>query len=100
MSKRNIIVILICLLASAGSLLSEETPEANLQRGLYFSDLYNWTAARPYIIKARQSFEASGDKERFICAAGSNQGWCGARCAARTVVQACAGTSSEPDTPI
>ena len=68
MSKRRIIVVLICLLASAGSLLSEETPEANLQRGLYFSDLYNWTAARPYIIKARQSFEASGDKRNVLYA--------------------------------
>ena len=68
MSKRRIIVVLICLLASAGSLLSEETPEANLQRGLYFSDLYNWTAARPYIIKARQSFEASGDKRNALYA--------------------------------
>src|SRR5208337_1235097 len=29
MSKRRIIVVLICLLASAGSLLSEETPEAD-----------------------------------------------------------------------
>ena len=68
MSKRRIIVVLICLLASAASLLSEETPEADLQRGLYFSDLYNWTAARPYIIKATQSFEASGDKRNALYA--------------------------------
>jgi CHAT domain-containing protein len=68
MLKRRIIVVLICLLASAGSLLSEETPEANLQRGLYFSDLYNWTAARPYIIEARQAFEASGDKRNALYA--------------------------------
>ena len=68
MSKRRIIVVLICLLASAGSLFSEETPEANLQRGLYFSDLYNWTAARPYLIQARQLFEASGDKRNALYA--------------------------------
>ncbi len=58
MSKRRIVVVLICLLATAISLLSEETAEANLQRGLYFSDLYNWTAARPYLIKAKQLFES------------------------------------------
>ncbi len=68
MSKRKIVVVLICLLIPTPSLFSEDTPEANLQRGLYFSDLYNWTAARPYIIEARQSFEARGDERNALYA--------------------------------
>ena len=46
----------------------QDTPEAILQRGLYLSDLYNWTAARPYLIKAKQLFETSGDKRNALYA--------------------------------
>ena len=68
MSKRKIVVVLICLLIPTPSLFSEDTPEAVLQRGLYLSDLYNWTAARPYLIKAKQLFESSGDKRNALYA--------------------------------
>lgn len=68
MSKLRIVVVLIWLLAPAVWLFSEDTPEAILQRGLYFSDLYNWTAARPYLVKAKQLFEASGDKRNALYA--------------------------------
>jgi hypothetical protein len=68
MSKHGIIVVLICLVLSDMCLFSEDTPETNLERGLYFSDLYNWTAARPYLIKAKQSFVVSGDKRNALYA--------------------------------
>ncbi len=46
----------------------ENTAETLLQRGLYFSDLYNWVAARPYLIKAKQLFETRRrQKECFVC---------------------------------
>jgi membrane protease YdiL (CAAX protease family) len=53
MSKLRIVVVMIWLLVPAVCLFSEETPETILQRGLYFSDLYNWTAARPYLVEAK-----------------------------------------------
>jgi len=68
MSKASFVVILICLLVTAISALSEDSPEATLQRGLYLSDLYNWTAARPYLIQAQQLFEASGDQKKALYA--------------------------------
>lgn len=46
----------------------ENTAETLLQRGLYFSDLYNWVAARPYLIKAQQLFETGGDKRNALYA--------------------------------
>jgi hypothetical protein len=68
MSKPRVVVVLIYLLLRAVSLSCQDTPEATLQRGLYFADLYNWTAARPYLIKAKQLFEASGDKRNALYA--------------------------------
>jgi CHAT domain-containing protein len=56
------------LLVAGTTGFSEESPEAALQRGLYLSDLYNWTAARPYLIQAQQSFEATGDKRNALYA--------------------------------
>ena len=66
--KARIVVVLIWLLIPAVPLFSQDTPEAILQRGLYLSDLYNWTAARPYLIKAKQLFESSGDKRNALYA--------------------------------
>ena len=43
-------------------------PEVFLQRGLYLSDLYNWVAARPYLIRAKQLFESSGDTRNALYA--------------------------------
>ena len=68
MSKLRIVVVLIWLLVPAMCLFSEDAPEAILQRGLYFSDLYNWTSARPYLVEARHLFEASGDKRNALYA--------------------------------
>jgi hypothetical protein len=47
---------------------NENTAETLLQRGLYLSDLYNWVAARPYLIKAKQLFETGGDKRNALYA--------------------------------
>ena len=68
MSKPRILVMLICLMASAVGGFSQDSPEAILQRGLYFSDLYNWPAARPYLLQAKQLFEAGGDKRNALYA--------------------------------
>ena len=68
MSKIRIIVVLICFLPAAVCSSAEDSPEALLQRGLYLSDLYNWTAARPDLIQAQQLFEASGDKRNALYA--------------------------------
>lgn len=68
MSNRRIIAVLMSLLISAVSLFSEDTPETNLERGLYFSDLYNWAAARPYLVKAEQLFVTSGDQRNALYA--------------------------------
>src|SRR5580704_5675744 len=42
--------------------------ETTLLRALYFADLYNWHASRPYFTKARQLFEAAGDKSNALYA--------------------------------
>ncbi len=68
MTRYRIAVALIWLLVPAVSLFSADTPEATLQRGLYFADLYNWTAARPYFIKAKELFETRGDKRNALYA--------------------------------
>ena len=62
---------LICFLVAVGTnslLFAQDTPEALLQRGLYFSDLYNWEAARPYLLKAKELFETVGDKRNALYA--------------------------------
>ncbi len=71
MLGRRIVAALICFLVATVSnfpLFAQDTPETLLQRGLYFSDLYNWVAARPYLVKAKQLFETSGDKRNALYA--------------------------------
>ena len=63
----SFVTVLYLLVYSTGA-FSQDTPQAILQRGLHLSDLYNWTAARPYLIQARQLFEASGDKRNALYA--------------------------------
>src|SRR5215475_10690489 len=46
----------------------EKSAEVLLQRGLYFSDLYNWSAARPYLVKSQQLFEINGDHRCLLYA--------------------------------
>ena len=48
--------------------IGENSTVALLQRGLYFSDLYNWPAARPYLIRSRRLFETNGDKRNALYA--------------------------------
>jgi CHAT domain-containing protein len=71
MLSGRIVVVMICFLVATVSnsrLLAEDTPETLLQRGLYFSDLYNWRAALPYFTKSQQMFEAAGDKRNALYA--------------------------------
>jgi len=67
MSKVKVLVF-ICLLVVGQGAFPDDSPEAMLQRGLYLSDLYNWTAARPYLIQAQQLFEAKGDQRNDLYA--------------------------------
>lgn len=48
--------------------IDADFPKTLLRRGLYFSDLYNWRAARPYLEKSRRIFEAKGDKRNALYA--------------------------------
>ena len=68
MSNTRLVVVAICLLTLTGFTLAEDSAEDSLQQGLHFSDLYNWTAARPYLINARKMFEAKGDKRNALYA--------------------------------
>jgi CHAT domain-containing protein/cation transport regulator ChaC len=71
MLSGRIVVVMICFLVTTVSnsrLLAEDTPETLLQRGLYFTDLYNWRAARPYFTRSQQMFEAAGDKRSALYA--------------------------------
>jgi CHAT domain-containing protein len=71
MLSGRIVVVMICFLVTTVSnsrLLAEDTPETLLQRGLYFTDLYNWRAARPYFTRSQQMFEAAGDKRNALYA--------------------------------
>ncbi len=71
MLSGRIVVVMICFLVATVSnsrLLAEDTPETLLQRGLYFTDLYNWHAARPYFTRSQQMFEAAGDKRNALYA--------------------------------
>src|SRR5215469_7188755 len=68
MSKTRLVVVTICLLTLTVSMLAEDSPEHSLQQGLHFSDLSNWTAARPYLVNARKMFEAKGDKRNALYA--------------------------------
>ena len=71
-SRRRILRILLFLgllvRASSSAVLADDTADTLLQRGLYFSDLYNWRAARPYFTKSQQLFEAAGDKRNALYA--------------------------------
>src|SRR5229473_659289 len=71
MLSGRIVVLMICFLIATVSnsrLLAEDTPETLLQRGLYFTDLYNWHAARPYFTRSQEMFEAAGDKRNALYA--------------------------------
>src|SRR5712664_4453944 len=73
MSRRRIrhsILLIVALLvaASSSAVVADDTADTLLKRGLYFSDLYNWRAARPYFTKSQQLFEASNDKRNALYA--------------------------------
>ena len=65
---RAILVLAILVTASTSAVLADDGADTLLQRALYFSDLYNWRAARPYFTKAQQMFEAAGDKRNALYA--------------------------------
>ena len=67
---RRVLLLLVGSLVAASSsgILADETADTLLQRALYFSDLYNWRAARPYFAKSQQMFEAAGDKRNALYA--------------------------------
>jgi CHAT domain-containing protein len=65
---RIILVLATLVTASSSAVLADETADTLLQRALYFSDLYNWRAARPYFTKSQQMYEAAGDKRNALYA--------------------------------
>ena len=65
---RLILVLAILVTASSSAVLADDGADALLQRALYFSDLYNWRAARPYFTKSQQMYEAAGDKRNALYA--------------------------------
>ena len=65
---RLIVVSGLLFAASASAVRADDGADTLLQRALYFSDLYNWHAARPYFIKAQQMYEATGDKRNALYA--------------------------------
>ena len=65
---RFILVLAILVTTSSSAVLADETADTLLQRALYFSDLYNWRAARPYFTRSQQMFEAAGDKRNALYA--------------------------------
>src|SRR5579863_2924317 len=72
-SGRRILRILILVFgllmaASSSAVLADDTADALLHRALYFSDLYNWGAARPYFTKSQLMFDADGDKRNALYA--------------------------------
>ena len=58
-SRRRILRLLLFLgllvAASSSAVVADDTADTPLQRGLYFSDLYNWRAALPYFTKSRRA---------------------------------------------
>jgi CHAT domain-containing protein len=67
--RRVILLVAGLLLAASSSPVSaDDAADTQLQRALYFSDLYNWRAARPYFIQSQQMFEAAGDKRNALYA--------------------------------
>src|SRR5712692_7263979 len=68
-APRILLLVVGLLLAMSGSaVLADDTADTLLQRALYFSDLYNCHAARPYFTKSQQMFEAAGDKRNALYA--------------------------------
>lgn len=72
-SRRRILRILLLVLGllvavPRSAVQADDTADKLLQRALYFSDLYNWRAARPYFTKSQQMFEAAGDKRNALYA--------------------------------
>lgn len=65
---RLVLVLSILVTASSSTVLADDDANTLLQRALYFSDLYNWRAARPYFTKAQPIFEAKGDKRNALYA--------------------------------
>ena len=65
---RLILVLAILFAASSPTVRADDTADMLLQRARYFSDLYNWRAARPYFTKAQLLFEAKGDKRNTLYA--------------------------------
>ena len=65
---RLVLVLSILVAASSSAVRADDDANALLQRALYFADLYNWQAARPYFTKAQLMFEATGDKRNALYA--------------------------------
>jgi hypothetical protein len=65
---RLIIVLALLVAPSSSAVLADDTAGTLLHRALYFSDLYNWRAARPYFTRSQQLFEAEGDKRNALYA--------------------------------
>ncbi len=73
MSRRRtprilLLVVGLLVAASGSAVLADDSADTLLRRALYFSDLYNWRAARPYFTKSQQMFEAAGDKRNALYA--------------------------------
>jgi CHAT domain-containing protein len=71
MLNSRIVVVIICFFLATvfnSRLLAQNTPETLLERGLYFTNLYNWHAARPYFTRSQKMFEAAGDKRNALYA--------------------------------
>jgi CHAT domain-containing protein/cation transport regulator ChaC len=65
---RLVLFVGLIVAASSSGIVADDTADTLLQRALYFSDLYNWRAARQYFTKSQQMFEAAGDKRNALYA--------------------------------
>jgi tetratricopeptide (TPR) repeat protein len=65
---RIVLVFALLVAVSSSAVAMDDPADALLHRALYFSDLYNWRAARPYFTKSQQIFEAAGDKRNALYA--------------------------------
>lgn len=65
---RLMLVLATLVGVSCSAVEAADTAGEHLQRALYFSDLYNWRAARPYFVMAQQMFEEAGDKRNSLYA--------------------------------
>src|ERR1700678_4392729 len=61
-----VLVLATLLTASSTEALADDTAEPLLHRALYFSDLYNWRAARSYFTQSQRMYEAAGDKRNAL----------------------------------